>query len=325
MWSTTSGVRLARAVVDGVGPKVLAPGVFGRPTFSPSGSSVAWVAESTPEGAKADGYWPQAAAKKKEGDDKEEPAVLAGKFALRDARSTGEMLLVHNSQLVAWDWQKQGEEGNGVRVLKTSEVLPEGSLPAGGVGIPTHVSFDGTDDGLIFACHLLPPWQPGLSACLNRPTRLYHLTNLRASGSKEQPTGGAEADAATSKREPARCLTPSLYFAHMPRLSPDASTLAFAARPDPFGSHSTVVELRTMGWDAKVNQYGRGGGELVCPRTNCARDALDNRWLVLCWSVRFSRRARDAHLARQYNSHLSFDRRLDEVYLYRQGRYIWTI
>ena len=56
----------------------------------------------TPDGASAAGYWP--AGKEIEagkGKDGEAGAVLPGKFALRDARSTGEALLVHSTQLVA--------------------------------------------------------------------------------------------------------------------------------------------------------------------------------------------------------------------------------
>jgi hypothetical protein len=39
-----------------------------------------------------------------------------------------------------------------------------------------------------------------------------------------------------------------LYFAHMPRLSPGGSTLAFVSRTERFAGHSTAVELRTMRW-----------------------------------------------------------------------------
>ena len=70
VWSAT-GVRLARRVIDGVGPKPLSPGVFGRPSFSPSGHKVAFVAERTPDGSSAAGYW---GAEKKEGDKGEKEA-----------------------------------------------------------------------------------------------------------------------------------------------------------------------------------------------------------------------------------------------------------
>ena len=40
VWSTESGVRLARTVLNGAGVKLLPPGVFGRPAFSPSGARV---------------------------------------------------------------------------------------------------------------------------------------------------------------------------------------------------------------------------------------------------------------------------------------------
>ena len=55
---TSGGARLARRVIDGVGAKLLSPGVFGKPAFSPSGAAVVFVAERTPDGASAAGYWP---------------------------------------------------------------------------------------------------------------------------------------------------------------------------------------------------------------------------------------------------------------------------
>ena len=257
VWSA-SGTRLARRVIEGVGPKVLPTGVFGKPTFSPSGTAVAFVAEKPPEGQSATGYWPPAASKDQtdKTKDKEgapeagdgETAMVPGRFALRDARSTGELLLVHNSLMVAWDWR-----ADAVRVLKAEDVLPEGSLPNDGVGVPVHPCFDGTESGLLFACHLQPPWRPGISACLNRPTRLYHLDELwkedgAASSAKEPtPTGGDDA-ADAPKQRPARCLTNSLYMSHFPRLSPDGRVLAFLSAPEAFAAHSTVFEVRTMAW-----------------------------------------------------------------------------
>lgn len=108
-----SGVRVARREVDGVGPKVLPAGVFGKPSFSPSGSAVALVAERLPAGADAKGYWPPSAeptsasagpTSKAEASD--ETGVKEGKYALAGARSTGEALLVHGSLLVVWDWKR---------------------------------------------------------------------------------------------------------------------------------------------------------------------------------------------------------------------------
>lgn len=290
VWSS-DGVRLARRVIDGVGPKPLSPGVFGAPKFSPSGSKVAFVAERTPAGASATGYWPPLKDEAKTesskpkgssegtGTDKSESegkgdgdgGLLVGKFALGDHRSTGEALLVHSSQIVAWDWQ-----ADTVCLLKGEDLLGEHdpSLPVGGVAMPSQPCFDSTEDGLIVACYLLPPWQPGISACLNRPTRLYHLTDLWGAGASakvdvptgrdtsgdngDEASGGTAATAAASGKGRARaaCLTPSLYFAHMPRLSPDGTTLAFAAHADEFRSHSTAFELRTMPWPPPPQEAG---------------------------------------------------------------------
>ena len=255
---TADGVRLARRVVEGVGAKTLPAGVFGTPRFSPSGSAVAWTAERQPAGAAAAGYWPAAgAADAKEpagGAERGGDALLAGKFALGDRQSTGEALLVHSSQLVAWDWR-----ADRLRVCKGEDLLPDGDLSEGGVAVPAHPCFDEAGGGLIFACHSLPPWRPGLSACLNRPTRLYHLPSLwEAAGGG---AGGKEAAAPAAKAAPARCLTPSLYFAHMPRLSPDGRTLAFAAREGEFRSHSAGFELRTMAWPPP--EAGHGSATLV--------------------------------------------------------------
>ena len=156
----SSGVRLARSTVDGVGAKGLAPGVFGRPQFSPSGHVVCWVAERKPADAEAKGYWPAADTAKDGGgaaaaaaaaDD--DAAPLLGKYPLADARSTGEALLVHNTVLCVWDWR-----AGTLRVIAPEAVLPEGSLPANGVAVAAHAVFDGTDDGVVFGCHLLPPW-----------------------------------------------------------------------------------------------------------------------------------------------------------------------
>lgn len=268
VWESSTGVRLARRVLaDVVGPKILAPGVFGRPAFSPSGSAIAWSAERQPSGVESKGYWPPASARADEADGGgEEDEALAskvrlGRYSLADARSTGEALGAHNSVLVVWDWHKDD-----VRVIKPEEVLPDGALPAnGGVAVPSHPSFDGTDDGLIFSCHTLPPWFPGLSACLNRPTSLFHLRSIfagRGDGQKAAAQaaakaaaegvdkGAADAAAAPPSAPPQRaaCLTSGLYFAHFPRLSPDGTALAFLAREEEFIGHSTVVELRTMAW-----------------------------------------------------------------------------
>ena len=240
----SSGVRLARRVVDGVGPKVLPPGVFGKPQFSSSGSRIAWTAERLPAGTDAVGYWPKAGGAASMSS---EPRVLEGIFALSDARTTGEALLVHSSVLVVWDWRTDE-----LAVITPETVLPAGSLPREGVAIAAHPIFDGSDSGLIFGCHLLPPWRPGLSACLNRPTKLFHLSEpLHAARLSKAPAAALAAAPSASLGGPAPmafCLTPSLYFAHFPRLSPDGRTLAFAARADRFAGHATTVDLRLMAW-----------------------------------------------------------------------------
>lgn len=234
----SSGVRVARRVVNDVGVKVLAPGVFGRPHFSPSGSVIAWAAERLPAGAEAAGYWPKGLPTAG-AEEIAAPEVLEGKYSLADARSTGEALLVHSSVLVVWDWRRDE-----LRVLKPEEFLDPSSLGREGVAVAAHPIFDGSDEGLIFGCHLLPPWRPGISACLNRPTRLYHLHLPRPPLLPE----AEDAPTTTAASPMAVCLTPDVYFAHFPRLSPDGRTLAFAARSSRFAGHSTTFDLRTMPW-----------------------------------------------------------------------------
>ena len=246
VWS--GGVRLARrGLSDLIGGTVLNPAIFGSPTFSPSGRALAWVAEAkaeeTPKGA---GYWPapsgapasrtvkavragsgaadkEADASKEKGKALTTDAVARSRFDLK--RNLGETIGVRGAQLVVWEWARDV-----VSVLEAEALLPPGTLGPQEVAVPAQLAWDGTDDGLLFACHLLPPRLPGLSACLNRPTRLYHL-----------PSHTAEAPVA-------RCLTDGLYLSHMPRLSPDGATLAFVCAPAPFASHSTNFEVRTMAW-----------------------------------------------------------------------------
>ena len=106
--------------------------------------------------------------------------------------------------------------------------------------------------------HHLPARGAGLVACLNRPTRLYHLPSLKPAAAAAQTTAAddaattgdaaARAAAAAAPAARARCLTPSLYLAHLPMLSPDGRTLAFYAAAKPFAAHATALELRTMPW-----------------------------------------------------------------------------
>eukprot|EP00966_Prymnesium_polylepis_P087580 2026675-Prymnesium_polylepis.1 len=51
----------------------------------------------------------------------------------------------------------------------------------------------------------------------------------------------------------------------MPRLSPDGASLAFVAVPQPFGSHSTNVEVRCMEWPAADGGAG-ASSRVVVPK-----------------------------------------------------------
>ena len=64
-------------------------------------------------------------------------------------------------------------------MLAADELLPTGTLADGERAVPAHVTFD-TEDGLIVAVHTLPARTPGLSACLNRPTSLWHVPEIGA-------------------------------------------------------------------------------------------------------------------------------------------------
>jgi hypothetical protein len=212
------------AELDGVGPKVLPPGVFGKPQFSSSGSRIAWTAERLPAGTDAVGYWPKAGGAASMSS---EPRVLDGKFALSDARTTGEALLVHSSVLVVWDWRTDE-----LAVITPESVLPAGSLPREGVAIAAHPIFDGSDSGLIFGCHLLPPWRPGLSACLNRPTKLFHLS------------------------EPLHAARLSKAPANAPANAPAAAPAAAAAATTAPARDSNVRSLRARG--SRLDRWCRG-------------------------------------------------------------------
>ena len=62
-------------------------------------------------------------------------------------------------------------------MLAADELLPAGTLADGERAVPAHVTFD-TEDGLIVAVHTLPARTPGRSACLNRPTSLWHVPEV---------------------------------------------------------------------------------------------------------------------------------------------------
>ena len=247
IWS--GGVRLARrSMAEKIGATVLPGAIFGKPQFSPSGQRVAWVAERADGRAKVSGYWPAPKDEKAKEKDKSEkpPEDTAedtpppyGKFEMR--RNLGETIGVLGSVGVVWDWGKDE-----LTVLEAATLLPTETLAPSEAAVPAQLQFDGTDDGLIFGCHLLPSRLPGLSACLNRRTALYHY---------------ALGD------ERARCLTDGLYCAMMPRLSPDARTLAFVAVPRPFGSHATCVEVRTMAWPAAGTAAGKEA-RVVVPKVD---------------------------------------------------------
>ena len=289
VWDSATGARLARTPVAGVGSKVLQGAHFGRPQFSPSGARVVWAAERLPEGAESPGYWSRDAKKNAEKQKAADAAgaVRPGKFALSDARCTGEALLVHNSLLVAWDW------ATGVlEVVAVEKRLPEHELKPGEVAVAAHPTWDGTDEGIIFGCYRLPPRMPGLSFCINRPTSLYHLRlelvppqeqeAAAAAAAEGAAEGAAEAEAAEAAA--ACCLTPDLFLANFPRLSPDGRWLAFAARAEPFGVHNTCLEVRLIDWAAA------GAG-----LTGKQEDLSSLTWLsetsIIFTSIAYARRA----------------------------------
>ena len=173
-----------------------------------------------------------------------------------------------NAALVVWDWAL-GE----LSVHYAEDLLPPEEC--GPMTVPSAVIWDGSEQGLVFAAHHLPARGAGLVACLNRPTRLYHLPSLppnaataaAAEAAAEVVDADADADAADATAASAdaaaaataaaadapaavkaRCLSPSLYLAHLPKLSPDGRTLAFYAAARPFAAHATALELRTMPW-----------------------------------------------------------------------------
>lgn len=65
------------------------------------------------------------------------------------------------------------------------------------------------------------------------------------------------ASASTTPISGASYLSDGLYCAAMPRLSPDGRVLAFISVPQPFSSHATNVELRTMSWPASAASSAR--------------------------------------------------------------------
>ncbi|KAL1500278.1 hypothetical protein AB1Y20_012945 [Prymnesium parvum] len=249
IWS--AGVRLARrSLADKAGGTVLPTAIFGRPAFSPSGQRVAWIAERADTRQKVSGYWPppkDGAAEK----DEKESARPFGKFEMR--RNLGETIGVGGSVIVCWDWQSDS-----IKVLEAAPLLPPGTLGASEAAVPAQLQFDGSEDGLIFGCHLLPSRLPGLSACLNRRSALFHYI-LSSEG--------------------ASCLTDGLYSAMMPRLSPDGRVLAFVAIPDAFGSHATNVEVRTMEWPRDTAASAREA-RVVVPKV--ARANADDGFTGFC-------------------------------------------
>ena len=235
------GVRLARKPLgDKVGPKVLPAGIFGAPALSPSGAKIAWTCERPFEHAAVPGHWASEEAKEKAS------GPSRNKYELR--RGLGEAIKVENTAIVVWDWQ-----ADELAVYAAEALLSAKDAARGAMAVASSVVWDGTDDGLIFAVHELPARSSGLSACLNRPTKLYHLPSLPPPPpSKAKDKEGGEAKEVAKEAAPApvaaRCLTPGLYLAHFPRLSPDGSRLAFAASAAPFAAHATVLELRAMAW-----------------------------------------------------------------------------
>ena len=250
------------------------------------------MAERTPAGASATGYWPpplKDEAKTESSKPKGAPRVRVLTRARAKARATAMVgcwwgssrsatrgaparrCWCGSSQIVAWDWQ-----ADTVCLLKGEDLLGEHdpSLPVGGVAMPSQPCFDSTEDGLIVACYLLPPWQPGISAIpqsanaavpphgpvgcrRQRQGRRAHRARTSGDNGDLQHPGGTEPTADERQGPcPSRVLIGVLLPSHMVRLSPDGTTLAFAAHADEFRSHSTAFELRTMPWPPPPREAG---------------------------------------------------------------------
>ena len=251
-------VRLARAVDASIG-KGLPAGVFGRPSFSPSGGSVTWAAAAQPTepSASESSYWPNTAttAKPDDGSPPDGSGPIEGKYAYR--RGLGEVIDaagdVSGSVVVVWDWRA----GLPPYILTAEAILPKDESKEaddetddetdGALAVLAHPCYDGGEGGILFQAYLLPPWRPGLSACLNRPTRIYHYPLTRRG---DGGVGGASDGA--SGTSAATCLTPDLWCALVPRMSPDGGTLAFVAHAQRFAGHATHLELRAMKWPPRA-------------------------------------------------------------------------
>ena len=71
--------------------------------------------------------------------------------------------------------------------------------------VPSAVIWDGSEQGLIFAAHHLPARGAGLVACLNRPTRLYHLPSLKPNATAANTDADADAGTGTDMPPPITC------------------------------------------------------------------------------------------------------------------------
>ena len=91
-----------------------------------------------------------------------------------------------NAVVVVWDWPL-GE----LSVHPAEELIP--TEECGPMTVPSSVIWDGSETGIVFAAHHLPARGSGLVACLNRPTRLYHLPAL-PSGAAKSAVAAAEAE-----------------------------------------------------------------------------------------------------------------------------------
>ena len=205
VWS--NDVRLARVKADALGPKVLPSGVFGAPSWSPSGHKVAWVAEEPAPPKQRANYW------QPDGDD-DTPSAASDAFRMR--RGLGEAIGVTNAVVAVLDW-----ETDELQVLAADELLPAGTLADGERAVPAHVTFD-TNDGLIVAVHTLPARTPGLSACLTADVAL----------------AGAAVGAA------ARCLTRARALAHAAAESADGGRSRTARDDDEFAARATTFDVR---------------------------------------------------------------------------------
>ena len=108
---------------------------------------------------------------------------------------------------------------------------------------PGFPCFDETGSGIVFHGFSLPSKKLGLIYCLNRPTALYHIKDVRFVPKKKK--GSVEHEKSVSV-----CLTKSLAVAFQPFFSKDFSKLVFVGREEMFLHHSGNYELYCV--DGKI-------------------------------------------------------------------------